>query len=242
MDLEFGQVYGSYRRDFVPTEIGFLIHRSSDDNIAIRGKRFDLDGFLVMRSNSLDSLGNSIGLEEKVINPSQASKIEYDPRYRIGRIARGEMELKIAAIFHNLGKFMDGVVEEHSLDRIVFFGGQEDLNLLKRGKASITNTNVLDLQKDIRVDLGQDLSLDKASMIIGYGFDDRQIFSEHYKYHVPERFKHLLDPHKAVGDVARMFLLSKELIGYKKTFLKNARRHIRKIQKYKDDGEEIPIF
>ena len=79
MDLEFGQVYGSYRRDFVPTEIGLLIHRSIDDNIAIRGKRFDFEGYLVMRSNSLDSLGNSIGLEEKIINPPGARKIEYDP-------------------------------------------------------------------------------------------------------------------------------------------------------------------
>ena len=242
MDLEFGQVYGSYRRDFVPTEAGLLVHRSDDDNIAVRGRKFEFDGYLVMRQNSLDSLGNPIALEETVINPNNMERIPYDPKFRIDRKTRGEMEGKVHSIFRDFGKFIGQMMKEHELDRIIFFGGQEDLNLLRKGKASMNRILTQDLQKEIRTELGHDLSLDKASMMIDYGSNGREIFSKHYRYHVPEKFTHLLDPHKAVGDSARIFLLNKEYNNHRKEFIKTARRHLKKIQRYRELDEEVPIF
>lgn len=195
-----------------------------------------------MRKNSLDSLGNPVGLEETVINPMRMKRSAYDPRYRMPRPTRGRMERDIALVFKKLAMFMEQVIEDHSIDRIVFYGGQEDKNLLKRSRIDTDLLDTHDLQTEIRNEIGHDLSLDKASMMIDFSNNGREILSRHFRYHIPEKFEHLIIPHKAVGDVARIFMLDKEVNNYRKEFIRSARKHMERIESYREREEEIPLF
>jgi hypothetical protein len=242
IDLEFGQIYGSYRRDFVPTEVGLLINRSDDDNVIVRGKKFEFDQTVVMRKNSIDSLGNPIGLEEYLYNPSNSRTGEYDPRFRIERESRAKIEKDVRVVFGQLRDFVSDMIGSHDIDHLVFYGSQEDMNLLKRAGSSVSSWKVSDLQKIIGTEVGLDLSLDKISMIIDYRNDGRKISSRHHDYFIPERFQHLLKPHKAVGDVARIFLASKEFTNHRMDMVRSIKDHIKKIQRYRNLEEEVPIF
>ncbi len=242
IDLEFGQIYGSYRRDFVPVEVGVLLHDRSNDNIIVRGEKFDFDGDLVMRKNSIDSLGNPVGLEERVYHPLKNLIKPFDPKFRIGRAVRGNIEKRAYDIFDSLRSFINRIRKDHDMEELVFFGGQEDLNLLSRAGVDLTDVSKMDLQKEIRPYLGVDLSLDKASLIIRYGTEGRVIMSKHFKYHIPGKFQPLLKPHKAIGDAARTFLLDRELQLHRKYLINTAKDHLRKIERYRSREEEIPIF
>jgi len=242
IDLEFGQIYGSYRRDFVPVEVGMLIHRSDDDNIIMRGSRFEFNGEVVLRKNSLDSLGNSIGLEERVYNPKLSRLTEYDPHYRESRRKRLRKEPQVMNIFASLGDFCRKVIDEHEVKRLVFFGGQEDRHLLARADFSLRGIATSDLQKELHREVGDILSLDKTSIVIRYHTEGRRIRSRHFEYVVPEVFRPLLRPHKAVGDAARTFLLDREFGSYRKEVVSAMRRHMKRIKRYREQGDEIPIF
>jgi hypothetical protein len=71
LDMEFGAIYGSYRRDFIPLEIGGIISNFKTDSLSIVRfvhHEFPFDGDVVLRKNLIDDLGHTIGLSETVAN------------------------------------------------------------------------------------------------------------------------------------------------------------------------------
>jgi hypothetical protein len=242
MDLEFGQIFGSYRRDFVPLEAGILVGDADGNLMDIECSQFDFDGNLVMRKNSVDSLGNPIGIEEKVINPSKNSTSTFDPWYRISRNERKEISKLAGKTFESLRRFSEKVLSDHDISELVFFGAQEDMNLLKRSGLRFSSIGIKDLQRDLRQEIGHDLSLDKASLIIGYGCEEAQVYSNHFSYEIPDEFHNQLIPHKAVGDIARIFLLHREMEDHKESLISSARSLLQRIESYRESDEEVPIF
>lgn len=242
MDLEFGQIFGSYRRDFVPIEAGILVGDADGSILDIECSQFDFDGNLVMRKNSVDSLGNPIGIEEKVINPSRNSTSAFDPWYRISRSERKEISKLAGTTFQSLREFSENVLKDHDIKKLVFFGAQEDLNLLKRSGLSISSIGIRDLQRELRNEIGHDLSLDKASLIIGYGCEETLVYSNHFSYDLPDEFGSQLIPHKAVGDIARIFLLHREMEDHKESLISSAISLLQRIESYRESDEEVPIF
>jgi hypothetical protein len=242
MDLEFGQIFGSFRRDFVPIEAGMLISNYDGDVLDIRDSEFDFDGDLVLRKNSIDSLGNPIGIEEMVMNPSRNISTEFDPRYRVSREIRHIISKKAETVFMELRQFCQEILSEYELDSLVFFGAQEDLNLLNRAGFDTSALRIRDIQRELRKEIGQDFSLDKASLVIGYGSDEGHIYSNHFRYTIPDEYIDRLDPHMAVGDVARIFLLHREFLVHRDDLLDSARELLGRIEDYRNSDEEIPIF
>jgi len=86
----------------------------------------------------------------------------------------------------------------------------------------------VDLQRDIQRLLGMKdhLSLDRVSTIIGFSFSKARIRSMHFSYRVPPPLRHFIKPHRALGDAARIFLLSRELAEAGETFKARARAHL----------------
>jgi len=50
--------------------------------------------------------------------------------------------------------------------------------------------------------------------------------SSNFRYNVPNKYKHLIKPHKALGDSARIFLAYKEFNHDKNKFKKRMNKHL----------------
>ena len=70
IDLEYGQIYGSYRRDLIPVEIGMVLCEDLERR-QVESKKFYFDCDLVMRKNIVDWTGNTVGLSERVANSAE---------------------------------------------------------------------------------------------------------------------------------------------------------------------------
>ena len=53
------------------------------------------------------------------------------------------------------------------------------------------------------------------------------ITSTHFRYTVPEKFRYIIKPHKAIGDAARMLLVSQEFRHHPREFEDGVREHVR---------------
>lgn len=236
--MEFGQIYGSYRRDFVPTEIGMVIYDVRTDVVTFRGKRFEYPGALVMRKNTVDELGTRMETVKRLIVPSTGEIKEFDPDYFVRGRARREKQAMAAPVYHSLADFFRSLRFIRGNVPLVFFGCAEDVNLLKRAGLRIERNLVIDLQKKLRDELKFVFSLDRAAVMMEFGSDLQFIASRRFRYRIPNNFRYLVKPHKAVGDAARIFLLYKEFTEYKEKLLEEARELLEKLNEEREEKEE----
>ncbi len=238
IDMEFGQIYGSYRRDFVPTEIGIVIYDAAKDAATFRGRRFDYAGELVMRKNNVDEFGSRVETLKRVIVPSTGKVIEYDPEFRRTGSERRRRRGWAVPVFRALGGFFRSIGSITASVPLVFLGCAEDVRLMERSGIRVGRHEVIDLQRKLRDVMKFDFSLDRASIVMDFDNDLRFITSKHFRYGIPKSFRYLIKPHKAVGDAARIFLLYKELNEHREEFLKDARELLDRMAAERDGAEE----
>jgi len=131
LDLEFGQVYGSYRRDFIPIEIGAVISGSEDDAPVLLSKEFHCDIDLVLRKNITDPVGKTVGLEERVVNTGRKEhQKQFDPSYRLPKNGKKALRELSNQTFIELREYTQALFNQYDIAQIVLFGGREDRNLL----------------------------------------------------------------------------------------------------------------
>lgn len=84
LDMEFGPIYGSYRTDYFPTEIGAVVYDLESQKILFESKKFYYDVDLVIRKNIVDDIGKTVGFSEKVANSQRGEyQKKFDPSYRL---------------------------------------------------------------------------------------------------------------------------------------------------------------
>lgn len=226
LDLEYGQIYGSYRGDFVPTEVGLIIYDMARDFPHFGGRKFYTDCELVMRKNRIDGQGKTIGVSETVANLEKKEyQLRYDPGYRLDKLCLMQTRKKSHRSFNLLNGYLSDVLGKYGVNRIVFFGKSEDIRILKKSKIELKKFEIVDIQQDIKdhLNLRDSPSLDKASLVINYRSNGSNVYSKNFKYPVPDIYRNFLKPHKAIGDAARIFLLYKEFYANKDAFLASAR-------------------
>ncbi|HTY92225.1 MAG TPA: hypothetical protein VMC84_13700 [Methanocella sp.] len=212
VDLEYGQIYGSTRRDMIPVEIGMVLSEDGSGP-AFESRKFCMDCDLVMRKNIVDSLGNTVGLAERVANSARNEHQKpYDPEFRLDRADKDACRRIAYRSFGLLNRYLSDVFGEYKPSRLVFFSRSQDLFILRRAGVDLTEYDILDLQEEVSRALGMTnmISLDRISRLIGFKTNWRYIRSDHFTYDVPPYCRNFVKPHKAVGDAARIFLLYKE--------------------------------
>ncbi|GEM_PF-6965024 len=68
LDMEWGQVYGSYRRDFIPIDVCAVISGSEDGVPVLESKKFRHDIDLVIGRNTINQISKMIGFSEWIAN------------------------------------------------------------------------------------------------------------------------------------------------------------------------------
>lgn len=212
IDMEFGAVHGTHQRINIPIEIGTLIYNPKSDEIDLSGKKFSYDLDVEQWGNVTDAKGRTKGVKTRVINLEKPdSPKTYDKKFHLDNAGWKNAYEISRHIHYTLNGYMQHMLKRN-IKIIVFYAKQRELQVFERSKVDISNIVVHDLQEEIKncYDLQHLMSLDRLSHIIEFRLSNQKICSENYSYTIPEKFHYLVKPHKAIGDTARMFMISKE--------------------------------
>ena len=232
--MEWGQVYGSYRRNFIPIEIGAVISNSEAGLPVLEGKKFHHDIDLVIRRNIINQIGKTVGFSETVANIGRGEYQKgFDPSYRLSKTAKATVRELLQKSLYELRQYIHLLFKKHQVTQIVLFGGNEDLNLLRKARVDISNIKVIDIQRVIRKEVRYLFSLDKISLVIGFYSSNKFFGSKNFRYPLPERYKYLIRPHRAIGDACRIFVVYREFYGIKSEFVRQCNDYFHAEQAHK---------
>lgn len=219
IDLEFGavpgvkngSVYGGIKT-IIPLEVGIICHDENINSVCYSRKEFIYDINVELWKNT-DKYGNKIKPECSVVN---IKKNEYnkqiDKDFKLNHEQREKVSQIEIEAHQNLRYFVNDILETNNINKLVFFDDHMDISILKNAKIDVPNYFCIDVQKEIkkRYNIEQGLSLDKISHAINFRNTEKNIKSSNFEYKIPSKFKSLIEPHKALGDSARTFLIYKE--------------------------------
>jgi len=227
LDLEFGQVYGSHRTYYIPIEIGAVISGSEDDVPVLLSKEFHFDIDVVLRKNITDQMGKKIGLEERVVNTERKEyQKQFDPSYRLPKTGKKALRELSNQTFIELRKYTQALFNQYDIAQIVLFGGREDRNLLSKAKLEISKFKFVDIQDVIEKEVRYLFSLDKISRIISFYKSNEFYGCQNFRYPLLNCYEHLIEPHRALGDACRIFMVYKKFYGFKPEFVQQCRNYL----------------
>jgi hypothetical protein len=236
-DLEWGQIYGSYRRHFIPIELGMVIvdldaHLGTSvatdlganpvlgaiekpATIALppilESRKFSPNLDIVIHRRVTDDQGVTTGRSQKVANVAQRQYYQpFDPTYRLSNADRKLANKTLGKTLYKLRHHAQSLIDQYVIEQLVCFGGNEDLNLFQRAKVDLGTIQILDLQQMIKTATDVRFSLDRLSFLIRFHADQQTFGSDHFCYSVPDRYRFLVRPHRAIGDACRIFLVYQE--------------------------------
>lgn len=227
--MEFGHVYGTHRAVVMPVEIGVVLHDPEEDRPRFLGETFRHDIDVELWRNVTDARGKTLGVTASVANLWRG---EYQkPFLRSHRLPGYQVQAarEVArAAFADLGLFMQRLSGDADISTLTFFADGMEMMAFEQAGVDTDEFSRVDLQRDIRRRLGMKdhLSLDRVSTIIGFSSSKAQIRSGHFSYQVPPVLRHFIKPHRALGDAARIFILSRELAEAGETFEARARAYL----------------
>jgi len=215
LDLEFGQIYGSWRGDFLVTQAGVLLFDTKNNEIELGEIHFKYNSNLVERKKKLRKT------VETVINLSTKQIIEYDKNYKIPSSKQKLIRKEWNKLYSEKFKvFIKQAIKQ--ADIICFYGASEDLKILSQYNIKIEN--YIDIYTVVRKDYNKSYSLDHIVKILNLeSFLDNAYYTEQlisltcayqlpYGYSKPFLYEiEHIKPHYAIGDCVRMFLVLKEL-------------------------------
>ena len=239
IDIEFGYVYGTSRAVIMPVEIGAVIFRPSNGHAAeFAGEQFCYDIEYEVWKKVTDGCGRTVGVSTSVFNnvTGECGKA-YDHAFRLpgGRMA-GAREVARSA-FGDLRMFMENLLSSGDTPALIFFAADMERRAFLRAGVPLKGYEVIDLQQQVKraLQMKEHLSLDRISRFIGFRTTRDGIASDHFAYPVPQKYRSLLDPHRGVGDAARIFMLSREFADNRAEFIERIRTVLARCEEC--DGE-----
>jgi hypothetical protein len=234
LDMEWGQVYGSYRRHFIPIEIGAVISDSGDNVPVLESKKFAYDIDLVIRRNTINQVGKTLGFSETVANIGRGTyQKRFDPSYRLQKADKVAVRKLSHKSLSELRQYMYSLFNKYQVAQVVLFGGGEDLNLLRKANINVSNVKIVDIQSVIQKEVHYLFSLDKISFIIDFYCRGKFFGSKNFLYPLPDRYKYLIKPHRAIGDACRIFLVYEEFSNVKSEFVQHCSNYLHANQAHK---------
>jgi hypothetical protein len=237
IDMEFAGIRGTRQGMQIPIEIGMVLHDPATDSISFAGRAFSHDVEVELWKNVTDDLGKRVDGYRRTFNLARPSvTIPEDKKFRLTAEGTRHARKAIAGVHRDLRVFMQGL-NHKNIGTLAFFAKRREIETFGRARVNLDGFAIRDLQAEIRTayTLKEDISLDRASLIIGFALNGRTISSTHLTYRIPERYRYIIKPHKAIGDAARMLLVSQEFLYHTEAFEAGIRAHVRDY-----DARKIP--
>jgi hypothetical protein len=235
IDMEFAGIYGTHQSMQIPIEIGVVIHQPDTDALSLAGKTFNRNIDVELWKNITDDVGKRIEGHRRVFNLAfpEHTKI-FDKKFHLGTEGRKEACRTIAGVHQDLHKFMQGL-NHNDIGTLVFFARRREMESFRNSRVKTDGFLVRDLQDEIRscFHLKEHVSLDRVSLVTHFGITKSTVSSTHFSYTLPEKFRYLIKPHKAIGDAARMFFVDREFHQYLEKFGEHLTGHIEEYERRK---------
>jgi len=216
IDFEFGQIYGSWRRDFLVTQGAVLIYDTLTEELHMGEKIYKPDIDLVMRKKIKNS-SQKWKLQEEVIHYASGTQYVYDKKFKIPSKKRTELRKYWGKSYaKSLRRFLNNSLKD--VDTVCLFGGKEDKQILQR--YCNLYLNIEDIQDYLESAYDTLYSLDRVIELLRLEnhIEEEKISSINYQYNLPKKIsKNIkynrtnLTPHNASGDCIRLFVVYKEL-------------------------------
>ncbi|OPX61669.1 MULTISPECIES: hypothetical protein [unclassified Methanoregula] len=242
IDMEFAGIYGTRQGMQIPIEIGVVIHHPESDTITFAGTAFSRPVDVELWKNVTDDLGKRIEGQRRVFNlASRGQTKNFDKKFHLGADGQREARRIIALVFKDLRTFMR-TLNRKDIGTLAFFARRREMETFRDCRIQTDGFIVRDLQDEIRsrFHLREHVSLDRVSLITDIGIMKTSIHSAHFTYTLPEKFRYLIKPHKAIGDAARIFLVDRELSRYPEEFGIQLTGHLREYERRKDSEKSAP--
>jgi hypothetical protein len=240
--MEFAGIYGTHQGMQIPIEIGVVIHQPDTDVLSFAGMAFNRNVDVELWKNITDEVGRRIEGQRRIFNLAAPghSKI-FDKKFHLGAEAREEARSAIAGVYRDLRKFMQALNSKH-IGTLVFFARRREMEIFQYSRVKTDDFLIRDLQDEIRLcfHLKEHVSLDRASLVTNFGITKSTISTTHFSYTLPEKFRYLIKPHKAIGDAARIFLVDLEFHQYPEKFGEQLMDHIEEYERRKMAKKPAP--
>jgi hypothetical protein len=235
IDMEFAGIYGTHQSLQIPIEIGVVIHQPDTDAISFAGKAFNRNIDVELWKNITDDVGKRIEGTRRVFNlASRGSTKNFNKKVHLDTVGRKEAHQAIAGVHQDLRGFMQSL-NQMEIDTLVFFARRREMETFQNSRVKTDGFIIRDLQEEIRSDfhLKEHVSLDRVSLVTNFMITKSSVSSDHYTYTLPEKFRYLIKPHKAIGDAARMFLVDREFHQYPEEFGERLKGHLEEYERRK---------
>jgi hypothetical protein len=242
IDMEFAGIYGTHQGMQIPIEIGVIIHQPDTDTLSFTGKAFNRTIDVELWKNITDDIGKRIEGQRRVFNLASPGHTKvFNKKFHLGTEDRKEARRVIAAVNQDLQKFMQ-TLNRKDIGTLVFFARRREMETFHNSRVKTDGFLIRDLQEEIRscFRLKEHVSLDRVSLVTNFGITESAISSAHFSYTLPEKFRYLIKPHKAIGDAARMFLFDLEFHRYPEEFEEHLMGHIEKYEHRKVAEKPVP--
>jgi hypothetical protein len=235
IDMEFAGIYGTHQSIQIPIEIGVVIHDPDSDAVSFAGKAFNRTIDVELWKNITDDVGKRIEGHRRVFNlESRGHTKMFDKKFHLDAQGRRDARRAIAGVHRDLREFMQALNQEN-INTLVFFARRREMETFLESRVKTDGFLIRDLQDEIRsrFHLKEHVSLDRVSLVTNFGITNSVICSAHFSYALPEKFRFLIKPHKAIGDAARMFLVDREFHGYPEKFGEQLMGHLEEYERRK---------
>jgi hypothetical protein len=242
VDMEFAGIYGTHQGMQIPIEIGVVIHQPDSDTLSFAGKAFNRPIDVELWKNITDDMGKRVEGQRRVFNLASPGHTKFfDKKFHLDAKDRKEARQKIADVHRELREFMLAL-NRKNINSLVFFARRREMETFRYSRVKTDGFLIRDLQEEIRdcFHLKEHVSLDRVSLVINFGISQSSIGSAHFLYTVPEKFRYLIKPHKAIGDAARMFLVDQEFHQYPEKFREGLTGHINEYERRKVADKPLP--
>ncbi|MDO9324689.1 MAG: hypothetical protein Q7T80_06990, partial [Methanoregula sp.] len=186
--------------------------------------------------NILNDVGKRVDSRRRVFNLAEPARTQqFDHRYHLSPAGARTARAAITAVNNDLRLFMQAL-NSRNIGTLVFFARQREQVAFRQARVRTDGFLTRDIQHEIAhaVQLREQISLDRMSMIIGFGLTSTTIRSAHLSYTIPSQYQYVIKPHKAIGDAARMFLVDREFGQYPKETRAGIEDHILQYEKARD--------
>jgi hypothetical protein len=235
IDMEFAGIYGTHQGMQIPIEIGVVIHQPDTQSLSFAGKAFSRAIDVELWKNITDDVGKRIEGQRRVFSlASRGQTKNFDKKFHLGTKGQNEARHAIAGVHEDLREFMKAL-NHKDIRTLVFFASRREMETFRNSRVQTDNFLIRDLQHEIRSDyhLKEHVSLDRVSLVTDFGITKTSVRSAHFRYTLPEKFRYLIKPHKAIGDAARMFLGDQEFQQYPEEFGERLKGHLEEYERRK---------
>lgn len=229
IDMEFAGIRGTRQGMQIPIEIGVVLHDPVSDTVTFAGKAFSHNVEVELWKNVIDEVGKRVDNHRRVFNLADPGKtLPDDRKFRLDAEGTRQARAAIIAAHEDIRAFMQAL-NNKNIDTLAFFARRREMETFQRARVNMSGFAIRDIQHEIRHEysLKEDVSLDRMSLVIGFSLTPDSITSSHFRYIIPEKFRYLIKPHKAIGDATRMLLVSRELHDHPHDFETGIKEHLR---------------